>query len=85
MTTPQLEFPLGTVHPGRIRRRPKAALYLAAIGKALQPAPGSESDVLYTAVMYLRSAGKTVYRAGDRKHLVAGAIVSTHHLVRMRL
>lgn len=41
----------------------------------------SETDRLYSAVLFLRTAGARVYRAGRDTHLVNGQRVSTRELL----
>jgi hypothetical protein len=64
------------------RRRNRRQLELA-LERTITPPVASESDKLYTAVMYLRSAGKIVYRAGERLHFVGSRTVSSIELMRM--
>lgn len=63
-------------------KRPRPQLDLP-LQVTLSPPATPETDSVYMAVMYLRSAGRTVYRAGKNVHLVAGKFVTTQRLIIM--
>lgn len=64
-----------------IRAKRRGQLDLFAFASTILPPASSESDKLYLNVMYLRSHGHRVYRAGVQKHLLDGDVVSTRTLL----